>query len=94
MSFVVTAYCGGSCCNGKWAGQTASGVKPVEGVTCAAGNQYPFGTKIELDGLGTYIVQDRGGAINGNRIDIFMNNHDAANKFGKRTVTGRVIKKS
>lgn len=37
-TFEVTAYCGGSCCNGKWAGQTASGRTPCEGRTCAAVN--------------------------------------------------------
>lgn len=36
-TFEVTAYCGGRCCNGKWAGQTASGKTPCEGRTCAAG---------------------------------------------------------
>ena len=41
-TFEVTAYCGGSCCNGKWAGQTASGRTPCEGRTCAAGSQYPL----------------------------------------------------
>ena len=54
-------------------------------------DQYPFGTRIQLDGLGTYVVEDRGGAIHGNRIDLFMNSHAAANNFGRRIVTGRVI---
>ena len=88
-TFEVTAYCGGRCCNGKWAGQTASGATPCEGRTCAASNKYPFGTRIQLDGIGTFTVEDRGGAISGNRIDIFMNSHNAANNFGRRRVTGR-----
>ena len=89
--FEVTAYCGGRCCNGKWVGQTASGIPPSEGRTCAAGKQYPFGTRIQLDGIGTFTVEDRGGAITGNRIDIFMNSHQAANNFGRRRVRGRVV---
>lgn len=88
-TFEVTAYCGGRCCNGKWAGQTASGATPCEGRTCAASNKYPFGTRIELDGIGTFIVEDRGGAITGNRIDIYMDDHRRANNFGRRRVTGR-----
>ena len=90
-TFEVTAYCGGRCCNGKWAGQTASGKTPCEGRTCAAGKQDPFGTRIQLDGIGTFTVEDRGSAITGNRIDIYMNSHQAANNFGRRTVTGRVL---
>lgn len=89
--FEVTAYCGGKCCNGKWAGQTASGATPCEGRTCAAGKQYSFGTKIQLDGLGTFVVEDRGGAITGNRIDIFMNDHNRANQFGRKRVRGTVV---
>ena len=88
-TFEVTAYCGGRCCNGKWAGQTASGATPCEGRTCAASNKYPFGTRIELDGIGTFIVEDRGDAITGNRIDIYMDDHRRANNFGRRRVTGR-----
>ena len=90
-TFEVTAYCGGSCCNGKWAGQTASGRSPWEGRTCAAGSQYPFGTRIQLEGLGTFTVEDRGSAISGNRIDIYMDSHSRASNFGRRRVYGRVL---
>lgn len=90
-TFEVTAYCGGSCCNGKWAGQTASGRTPCEGRTCAAGSQYPFGTVIQLDGLGTFTVEDRGSGISGNRIDIYMDSHSRASNFGRRRVYGRVL---
>ena len=91
MQFEVTAYCGGSCCNGKWAGQTASGATPRSNHTCAAGKQYQFGTRIQLDGLGTYTVEDRGGSITGNRIDIYFDNHQEAQNFGRRIVSGKVL---
>ena len=90
-TFEVTAYCGGACCNGKWAGQTASKAIPCEGRTCAAGKQYPFGTRIQLDGIGTFTVEDRGKLITGNKIDIYMDDHNRANNFGRRFVTGRVV---
>lgn len=55
-------------------------------------SKYKFGTKIDIKGMGTYIVQDRGGAISGNRIDIFFNTHKEALKFGRRTVYLKVLK--
>lgn len=83
--FTVTAYCGGACCCGVWADKnctTASGAKAVEGVTVAADTSLlPFGTEIRLDGS-TYIVQDTGGAVKGNRLDLYFDSHDAALKFG------------
>ena len=54
-------------------------------------NSYKFGTKVEIQGMGTYVVEDRGGAIKGNRIDIFYSNHKSALDFGKRTVYLKVV---
>ena len=83
--FTVTAYCGGECCCGVWADEdctTASGAKAVEGVTIAADtNILPFGTEIRLNG-DTYTVQDTGGAIKGNRIDLYFDSHEDALAFG------------
>ena len=90
-TFVVTAYCEGSYCNGKLAGQTSSGATPREGTTCAAGKQYPFENRIKLDGIGTFVVEDRGGSITVNKIDIYMKSHSRENNFGRSTVKGRVI---
>jgi 3D (Asp-Asp-Asp) domain-containing protein len=44
----------------------------------------PFGTKVIIDG-NTYIVQDRGGAIKGNRIDLYFDSHQEALNFGRQT---------
>lgn len=91
VAFTATAYCGCSKCCGKSTGITASGAKAKAGVTVAMSSKYPFGTKVEIKGMGTYIVQDRGGAINGNRIDIYFNSHSEALKFGRRTVYLKVL---
>lgn len=53
---------------------------------------YKFGTKIKIKGMGTYIVQDRGGAIKNKKIDIFFNIHTEALKFGKKTVYLKIVK--
>lgn len=83
--YIITAYCPCVKCCGKSNGITASGAKAVEGVTIAADTKVlPFGTKIIIDG-NTYTVQDRGGAVKGNRIDIFFDSHDKALQFGRQT---------
>lgn len=85
-TFTITAYCPCSQCCGVWAdGITASGVTATEGVTVAADtNVLPFGTVIRIDGH-EYTVQDRGGAIQGNRLDIYMSDHQTALDWGVQT---------
>lgn len=75
--YTITYYCPCAKCCGWENGPTASGVYPTEGVTIAADDSIPFGTQLTIDGH-TYIVQDRGGAIKGNHIDIFVSNHQKA----------------
>lgn len=83
--YITTAYCHCTKCCGKSDGITASGVKAVEGVTVAADTKIlPFGTKVIIDG-NTYTVQDRGGAIKGNRIDIYFDTHEKALQYGRQT---------
>ena len=45
----------------------------------------PFGTKIYIDGVGERILQDRGGTIKGNRIDLYFSDHQSALNFGRQT---------
>lgn len=84
-SYVVTAYCGCSKCCGKSDGITASGTKATAGRTVAAPSSLAFGTEIIIDGH-TYVVEDRGGSISGNRIDIYFSSHQEALNYGRRTV--------
>lgn len=64
-------------------GITASGEKAIEGVTVAAPPDIPFGTQIYVPALDkTYIVTDRGGAIKGNRLDLFIEDRKRALEFG------------
>lgn len=83
--YKITAYCPCKKCCGKSDGITASGEKAVEGVTVAMDKSIPFGTKIYIDGVGERIVQDRGGAIKGNRIDLYFDSHQEALNFGRQT---------
>jgi len=64
-------------------GVTASGEPVKEGRTIAADSSFPFGTKIYIPKLEhTYTVTDRGGAIRGNRLDLYMEKRSKAIEFG------------
>lgn len=86
QTFVITAYCPCRKCCGKWAnGITSTGVKAQAGRTIAVDpRKIPYGTKVIIDGH-TYVAEDCGGAIKGNRIDIFFNSHSEALQWGRRT---------
>lgn len=76
---------------GKSDGITASGKKVKENETIACPKNYPFGTKIKIEGMGTYICLDRGGAIKGNKIDIYMETKSQAFAFGRQNLTAEII---
>ena len=86
--FTLTAYCPCSICCGKWSNPdnpvTASGTVATAGRTIAADtSRYPFGTKLMINGQ-IYTVEDVGGAIKGNHIDIYFNTHEEARAFAKQ----------
>lgn len=92
--YEATAYCSCEKCCGTWAENrpdgvvyTASGAVAQEGVTIAADwDVLPPGTVVYIDGLGERVVQDRGGAIKGNSVDVYFEDHDEALVFGRQTV--------
>lgn len=89
-TYKITAYCPCSKCCGKATGRTASGTKATAGRTVAASSKFAFGTKLNIGGH-IYTVEDRGGAINGNKIDIFVNTHAEALQWGVRYMTVSVV---
>ena len=89
--YKVTAYCACSKCCGKSTGRTASGKKATAGRTVAAPSTFAFGTKLSINGK-QYVVEDRGGAIKGNRIDIFVSSHAEALRWGVRYLPVEVKK--
>lgn len=99
---IATAYCPCERCCGNYARNrpngivyTASGEVAQAGVTIAADwTIYPPGTVVEIEGIGTRIVHDKGGAIKGNRIDIYFEDHAAALDFGRKTVNLRIVEES
>ena len=81
--YKITAYCPCAKCCGKATGRTAMGTRATAGRTVAASAKFAFGTKLNINGH-VYTVEDRGGAINGNKIDIFVNSHAEALAWGVR----------
>lgn len=88
----TSAYCSCARCTGKTNGITSSGAHAKEWYTVAAGSGYPIGTVIYIPALankpngGWFVVEDRGGAISNNRIDIYMGSHSSAISFGRRNL--------
>lgn len=85
-NYKITAYCACTYCCGKSNGITASGTKAKQGRTIAADTSVlPFGTQVVIDGH-TYTVEDRGGAIDGKKIDVYFDSHSDALKWGVRYI--------
>ncbi len=77
---------------GKSDGVTASGAEVEENSTIACPPQYKFGTLVHIDGRGTYVCEDRGGAIKGNHFDIYMRTKIQAFAFGRQHLLATIIK--
>lgn len=89
-TYKITAYCSCAKCCGKSTGRTASGTQATAGRTVAASAKFAFGTKLNIGGH-IYTVEDRGGAIQGNRIDIYVNSHSAALQWGVKYLPVSVV---
>lgn len=81
-NFKLTAYCPCVACCGKSDGITSTGVKAQANRTIAVDPKIiPYGTVVEIGGR-EYVAEDCGGAIKGNRIDVYFDNHAEALNFG------------
>ena len=89
-TYKITAYCSCSKCCGKSTGRTASGTTATAGRTVAAPANFAFGTKLNIGGH-IYTVEDRGGAIKGNKIDIYVSSHSEALQWGVRYLPVNVV---
>lgn len=95
--FRLTAYCACRKCCGKDPGDfgygvTASGAVVEAGRTIAVDSSViPLGSEIVIDGH-TYIAEDTGSAIKGNRIDIYFDTHQEALNFGVQYADVYIIK--
>lgn len=68
---------------GRWTGITATGTKTTEGRTIAVDpDVIPLGWWVYIEGIGFRRAEDTGGAILGNKIDIYFDSVDYARQFG------------
>ena len=95
-TYTLTAYCSCHICCGEYALDrpidnngnpivyTSIGAVAKAGVTIAVDpSVIPYGTEVRINDH-IYIAQDTGGAIKGNRIDVYYDDHQAALQFGRQ----------
>lgn len=82
--FTISHYCGCKECNGRWFNQPAkNGQEMVEGYTVAIDTDViPLNTWIYIEGYGDYKAMDTGSAIKGNKIDVFIADHNKCLEMG------------
>jgi 3D (Asp-Asp-Asp) domain-containing protein len=95
--YEVTAYTAYEESTGKSPGHpafgiTASGKRVQAGKTAACPPSMPFGTRIEIEGVGERVCHDRGSAITEGRIDVYMPELNDALKFGRKRLKVRILK--
>ena len=76
----------------KEVGITASGTKADIGTIAADPLYYPFGTIMYIPGYGWGCVEDVGGAIKGQHIDLFFKSHKKALERGRKDVEVQIWK--
>jgi len=97
LALIATAYDLSYESTGKYPGEsgygiTASGTKAQPGTAAVDPRVIPLGTKLyiaSIDGSPDYgfaTAEDTGGAIKGNKIDLFMENGSDCDNFGRRQV--------
>ncbi len=68
----------------KQVGVTASGSRVRPGTIAADTSIFPFGTIMYVPGYGYGMVEDRGGAIKGYKIDLYYRTHQQAMEWGRQ----------
>jgi 3D (Asp-Asp-Asp) domain-containing protein len=84
-----TAYCAG--CSGTTATGQDLRANPNQKVIAVDPRVIPLGSKVWVEGYGTAIAGDTGGAIKGNKIDVFIPSQSAALDWGRKNITIKVL---
>lgn len=68
----------------KRVGVTSRGKIAKHGTIAADLRHYPYGTRLNVPGYGTGVVEDIGGAIKGHHIDVWFPTHQEAKRWGAK----------
>lgn len=103
-NFKLTAYCSCAKCCGEWAYNRpideygneivygSTGTRLTAGISIAVDpDVIPYGSNVVINGR-VYSAHDTGGAINGNRIDVYFDNHQDALNFGVQYADVYIVK--
>jgi 3D (Asp-Asp-Asp) domain-containing protein len=71
--------------------RTATGRNPAVGLVAVDPSVIPLGTRLYIEGYGYAEAADTGGAIKGNRVDLFMETNQECIKWGNRAVKVYVL---
>lgn len=84
IKVVATAYTGYS--------TTSTGQKPVWGSIAVDPRVIPYGTKVYIPYFDkVFVANNTGGAIKGNKIDIFMNSRGECYNWGRKTIEIQIL---
>lgn len=70
---------------------TATGLKPAVGLVAVDPSIIPLGSRLYIEGYGFARAADRGGAIKGNRLDVFLETAAECRNWGVRKVKVYVL---
>lgn len=71
---------------------TYTDIWPTPGIVAVDPRVIPLGTRLYIDGYGHARAMDTGGAIKGNRIDLFFDSREEALRWGRRSVKVFILK--
>lgn len=87
LTVVATGYTAAAEENWPYAGAPSYiGLPLARGIVAVDPNVIPMGTKLYIEGYGEAIAADQGGAIKGNRVDLFFDSKQEAFDWGMRSV--------
>ena len=92
--FYVSSTAYTASCNGC-SGNTATGINlksnPNVKVIAVDPSVIPLGTKVYVEGYGYAVAADTGGAIKGNKIDVFFSSKSDAYRWGRKTIKVKIL---
>lgn len=92
ITMVATGYDNSWKSNYPYYGQPSyTGLPLQRGVVATDPNVIPMGTRLYVAGYGEAIAADQGGAIKGNRIDLYFDSHQEAMNWGIKTVKVTIL---